>query len=252
MDMPPVSRDPADYGRQWHVLYDLVEGDPPDDYLQPQQVAGLLAAHGVPDGASVLEVGAGTGRIAVPLSQRFTVTALDASAAMLQRLAAKDHAGRVRRVVAPMQAPYPPAAAGPHAAVVIAFNTLLWALSERDMVATLAAATDALRPGGVLVVEIATDGPEVYAARGSWARDMPHPAGRLRTSSRFDPGTGVVSSVLQLGDRPPVTTHVRPVSLGAVAVAAAGLGLQPAAVDGTPTTVLVLRRDCTGPAGAAH
>lgn len=77
--------DPRYYGEVVHDFYDLIY--PPYDV--PEQVSffqGIAA-----EGAKVLDLGAGTGRIAIPLAQAgFEVTGLDISQPMLDVLHDKD------------------------------------------------------------------------------------------------------------------------------------------------------------------
>ena len=86
-------------------------------------VVDLLALAG--DGP-VLELGVGTGRLAVPLAEAgrtagITVTGIDTSAAMLAQLAERDTARLVHAVVGDMVDDLPH---GPFALVFVAYNTL--------------------------------------------------------------------------------------------------------------------------------
>jgi len=72
--------------------------------------------------ARVLELGAGTGRLAVPLAARgLDVVAVDSSTAMLDRLRARDQDETIRIVTGDMVDDMP---AGPFDAVFVADNTL--------------------------------------------------------------------------------------------------------------------------------
>ncbi|MEO6571357.1 MAG: class I SAM-dependent methyltransferase, partial [Ilumatobacteraceae bacterium] len=77
------------------------------------------------DGGSVLELGVGTGRLALPLVAALgpgaDVVGVDSSVAMLARLHDLDAEGRVRTVTGDMVDDVPD---GPFALVVIAYNTL--------------------------------------------------------------------------------------------------------------------------------
>ncbi len=100
----------------------------------------------------VLELGAGTGRLAIPLATSgLAVTALDASAAMLRRLRERDPAQRVTAVLGDMTADLPP---GPFDVVLVAYNTLFNLLRAEDQAACFRAVADRLAPGGVFVVEV--------------------------------------------------------------------------------------------------
>lgn len=78
-------------------IYDRRHGASlPDDGLQR-----LWDAAGMHQGTRVLDVGAGTGRVAIPFAARgCRVAAIEPSSAMLAQLRAKDAEGRVRVIVA--------------------------------------------------------------------------------------------------------------------------------------------------------
>src|SRR5262245_2054649 len=124
---------PSTYGDRFADVYDEWYPDVSDAAATVARVAAL-AGGGGPAGVSgvsggagpVLELGAGSGRLAVPLADLgLDVWALDASAAMLDRLAAKPGGDRVHAVVGDMAdldlGPEAPAA---FAVVLCAFNTL--------------------------------------------------------------------------------------------------------------------------------
>lgn len=113
--------------------------------------------------ARVLELGAGTGRLAVPLADRhLDVTALDASAAMLERLRARDLDRRVDVVVGDMVADQP---AGPFDVVLVAYNTLFNLPSASRQAACFGAVERRLTPEGSFLVEAFV--PEEPAPTGS-------------------------------------------------------------------------------------
>lgn len=72
--------------------------------------------------AKALELGVGTGRVAIPLADTgFDVTGVDTSSAMLDRLRSADPAGRVGVVHGDMVDDLP---AGPFAVALVAYNTV--------------------------------------------------------------------------------------------------------------------------------
>ena len=109
----------------------------------------------------MLELGVGTGRLALPLAERgLSVTGLDASPDMLDRLAAKDPDGRVRAVPGDVARPdgngavgCPPWPDGPFDVVLAAGNLLCNVVDPDAQAAAVAGAAARLRPGGHLVVE---------------------------------------------------------------------------------------------------
>ena len=100
----------------------------------------------------VLELGVGTGRLAIPLAERGVhVTGLDASPAMLAAMAAKPGGERVRAVLGDMA---DLAQADQRFDVVlVAYNTLFNLVEEGAQQRCLDRSGDALTPGGLVVVE---------------------------------------------------------------------------------------------------
>jgi SAM-dependent methyltransferase len=111
-------------------------------------IAGLAAGF---DDLPVLELGVGTGRIAVPLARRgVRVVGIDASELMLAKLAANDPDATVTRVAGDMVDGLP---AGPFGVVFVAFNTFFNLLTEARQRACFVAVADSLAAGGVFVIE---------------------------------------------------------------------------------------------------
>lgn len=147
---------PSTYGDAFADVYDDWYSDL-GDATSTADVIDALAA-----GGPVLELGVGTGRLAVPLAQRGVPTVgLDASAAMLARLAraAESSSMNVPAVRADMAAI--PLRAGSFAVVFAAYNTLFNLPDRRSVERCFAEVARALRPGGVFVVE------SIVAAYGS-------------------------------------------------------------------------------------
>ncbi|HEX9682010.1 MAG TPA: class I SAM-dependent methyltransferase [Acidimicrobiales bacterium] len=121
-----------------------------DDWYPLNPAAEVAAIRGaVPAGGRVLELGAGTGRLAVALADAgFDVVALDGSLAMLAVLAAKDPAGRVTRVAGDL-VDIPP---GPFDAVVLTRNTL-FNVTRPAQDRLLGRVAPALRSGGSIWIE---------------------------------------------------------------------------------------------------
>ncbi|GGV05558.1 hypothetical protein GCM10010260_48460 [Streptomyces filipinensis] len=102
-------------------------------------------------GASVLELGVGTGRVALPLAAKgFRVHGVDSSAGMLARLAGKDPEGRIT----PVHADFATLDLGRTFDVVLApFNALCCAVSPDEQIALIHAVARHTAPGGHVVVE---------------------------------------------------------------------------------------------------
>ena len=125
------------------------------------QTVSLIAE--LADGGPVLELGVGTGRLAIPLAQHgVRVTGIDTSEAMLARLRAKPGGESVIATIGDMTAPF---GGGPFSVVFVAYNTLFAVDDDDELQRCLANVTDALRNGGRFVVEAFVPvAPEVAAS----------------------------------------------------------------------------------------
>jgi SAM-dependent methyltransferase len=136
-------------------------------------------------GGPVLELGAGTGRITLPLAQDgITVHALDADAGMLEALGGKlsRQPGEVRERVTIVEADMRSFDLPQRFALVIApFRAFLHNVSDQDQIACLARVRAHLRPGGAFALNVfhpsleymsANAGPltSVWRARGVFDR----------------------------------------------------------------------------------
>ncbi len=138
---------PATYGDAFADVYD-------DWYAGISDLDGTLdAISELARGRPVLELGVGTGRLALPLAERgLSVTGIDASAAMLGVLRAKPGAESVTVIEGDMADldGVPPAA---FAVVFVAFNTLFNLPSDAAQRRCLRRVVEVLEPGGHFVVE---------------------------------------------------------------------------------------------------
>lgn len=138
---------PRAYGDAFADIYDEWYSDVTDTAACVAAVARLAG------GGTVLEMGAGTGRLALPLAAAgVDVWALDASKSMLAQLSAKPGAERVRLLLGDMARPPLRPSAG-FAVVLCAFNTLFNLPEGAEQQLCLQAATSLLAPDGRLIVE---------------------------------------------------------------------------------------------------
>lgn len=137
---------PETYGEGFADVYDDWYGDVSDI---DATVAGVAA---LADGGPVLELGVGTGRLAIPIAARgLEVVGVDASPSMLARLSAKPGADAVRTIEADMACP--PVEQDHFHVAFAAFNT--W-FNLTDVAAQRRCATSlatALVPGGRVAIE---------------------------------------------------------------------------------------------------
>jgi SAM-dependent methyltransferase len=111
----------------------------------------LVEIAGAVPGLPVLELGVGTGRLAIPLAATgIEVVGLDSSRAMLARLAVNDPTGSVSACGGDMVDGLP---TGPFGLVFVAYNTFFNLLTETRQQACFRAVADRLAPGGAFVIE---------------------------------------------------------------------------------------------------
>ena len=141
--------DPAEYGDHIADVYDDWHGGRDD--VTP--VVDFLAAWaGETMGRPVLELGIGTGRIALPLAARgIRVDGIDSSRRMVQRLREKPGGAGVQVTIgdfADVAAP-----GGPYGLVYVVFNTFFALLTQDDQVRCFGNVAASLLPGGAFVME---------------------------------------------------------------------------------------------------
>lgn len=143
--MPEV--DPASYGDAIADVYD-------EWYTDVSDVDGTIQTlRDLCSGGPVLELGIGTGRLALPLAASgVAVHGVDASSAMIERLRAKPGGTDIPVLVADFSERLPEVEGG-FAVAFAAFNTLLNLASADAQRRCLGLVGQALRPGGTLVVE---------------------------------------------------------------------------------------------------
>lgn len=136
--------DPALYGERWASVYDDHHGA-----LDPGPAADFLA--GLPDGGQVLELGIGTGRIALPLARRgVSVQGVDASEAMVGRMRAKPGGESVSVTISDMAEVD---VSGSFRLVYLVSNTLFCLLSQARQAECFRNVARVLEPGGMFVIE---------------------------------------------------------------------------------------------------
>lgn len=157
--------DASTYGERFAGVYD-------DWYGQITDTEACVArlAEWAGDGP-ILELGIGTGRLAVPLAERgLAVTGVDSSPAMLDALAAKPGAATVAAVLGDMADP--PLDADGFSLVFVAYNTLFNLVEPGAQRACFANAARRLAPEGAMVVEAFVPDPEHPANDAVTSREI--------------------------------------------------------------------------------
>jgi SAM-dependent methyltransferase len=169
----PATYGPDTYGEAFADVYDDWYADVTDVAATVRRVAALAGP-----GGRVLELGVGTGRLAVAMGRAgLAVVGVDASAAMLARLAANDPDRLVAVIRGDMVDDLP---AGPFDVVLVAYNTLFNLLEGGRQRACFGAVAERLAPGGRFVVE-------------AYVPDLDAPAGAHVTVRSIEVGRVVLS-----------------------------------------------------------
>jgi SAM-dependent methyltransferase len=136
------------FGDRVAAVYDEHSATMFDPAVVEPAVARLAA---LADGGAVLEFAIGTGRIALPLSERgVRVAGIDNSEAMLARLREKPGAERIDSMVGDMAAT---TVDGDFSLVYLVFNTIFNLTTQDGQVACFENAARHLQPGGRFVIE---------------------------------------------------------------------------------------------------
>lgn len=147
--------DSSTYGDRFAEVYDDWYGSITDTE------ASITALRALAGDGPVLELGVGTGRLAVPLAAGgLEVTGVDASAAMLDALAAKPGGERVTAVLGDMAEP---ALDRRFSLVFVAYNTLFNLIDPGAQQRCIANAAATLSEGGRLLVEAFVPDPDHQA-----------------------------------------------------------------------------------------
>jgi SAM-dependent methyltransferase len=145
---------PETYGDRIADVYDHLTATRPDPVDCIDRLAELAGR------GPALELGIGTGRIALPLAARgVEVHGIDASAAMVERLRAKPGGEAIPVTLGdfadlPVEGSFP--------LVYVVFNTFYSLLTQDEQVRCFAAVADHLAPGGAFVLELFVPDPALH------------------------------------------------------------------------------------------
>jgi len=183
----PLPFEPNSYGDAIADVYDEWIGDGRYGSVDPAvEVLARLAGQG----GTALELGVGTGRIAIPLAARgVAVTGVDASARMIEKLRAKPGGADLPVTMGDMaQVPVE----GSFDLVYVVASTLYCLTDQDSQLECLARAAARLRPGGHLVVEAFVPDPTRFD-RGQRVEARAVDTGSVRLDvARHDPAAQAV------------------------------------------------------------
>ena len=169
------------YGDRGADLYDTWY----QDVLDPADCVERLAE--LAGSGPVLELGIGTGRVALPLAGRgLEVHGIDASPAMLERLRSKPGAERVHARTGDMAEV---AVEGEFPLVFVVANTFFMLPTQDQQVACFAAVARRLAPGGRFVIEAQVPDPDLYRERQNVRAQRVTVDSVVLAARRFDPVT---------------------------------------------------------------
>ena len=153
---------PASYGEGIADVYD-------DWYGELEVDAPVAALAKWADAGPVLELGIGTGRLALPLAARgIRVSGVDASPAMVARLRAKPGSEQLEVVEGDMAGPEP---AGPFSLAFAAVNTFFNQTAPGAQEACFSSVAARLVAGGRFVIDAFVPDPDAEGD-GVWVRSM--------------------------------------------------------------------------------
>lgn len=178
------------FGEPVAAEYDDELGEWGDPAVVAETVEFLAALAG--DGAA-LELGVGTGRIALPLAARgVSVHGIDLSEAMVARLRAKPHGDRIAVTMGDFATTR---VEGSFSLAYVVFNTVMNVTTQGAQVACFENAAAHLVPGGVFVVEVEVPGlqrlapgqtiQDFHVSDASWGLDEYDVAEQGLTSHHF-------------------------------------------------------------------
>lgn len=142
-------RRPDHFGENVAARYDAAQATE-FEAAQVARTADFLAAHA--RGGHALELGIGTGRIALPLAARgVTVSGIDLSAAMVRRLREKPGGERFEVTIGDFATARAP---GRFRVAYLVFNTIMNLTTQDAQVDCFRNVAEHLEPGGRFVVEV--------------------------------------------------------------------------------------------------
>lgn len=145
-----VNRNPHS---SWAEVYDLAYGRSFGEFYKSLTVATIqVITDKIRPGGRIVDFGAGTGRLSIPLADKdFEVTSVDPCDEMLCQLKQKTREGMKLRTVCSRMQDFKES---DFDFAICVFTVLLYLLDEESLKKALSAAHGALKPGGLLLIDI--------------------------------------------------------------------------------------------------
>jgi SAM-dependent methyltransferase len=170
--------DPASYGDTWASIYDEAHS-----HFDPTAAVEMLAQ--LAGTGKALELGIGTGRVAIPLAARgVAVQGIESSQAMIDRMRAKSGGADVPVTLGDFT---DVAVEGEFALVFVVSSTLYGLPTQSAQVACVRSVAARLAPGGVFVVEGFVPDPARFNANQRVQVHRVEPTGLELLVARHDP-----------------------------------------------------------------
>jgi SAM-dependent methyltransferase len=209
----------ATYGDRHAPVYDRIYGS----RFTPDAAVATLVKFA--DGGPLLELGVGTGRLAIPLAARgVQVDGIEGSAAMIEQLRARPGAESVRVFQADL-ARFD-LARHDYSIAVCAVSTLFMLDGPRAQQSCVMSAAAHLQPGGLLLIEALRPDPNRFDADGRRPEQRPTSDGTHLVHGQHDPArqrikiTHVLSNCSELGEYAVELCYATEEQLDAMATAA--------------------------------
>ena len=153
--MPRSEYGPSTYGDRIAEVYDRIDALPSDEAEAAEFLASLAGS------GPALELGIGTGRVAIPLAQGgVEVHGIDASEAMIAKLREKPGGREIPVSIGDFAAVQAPG--GPYRVIFVVFNTFFALLTKEDQVRCFASVASKLTEDGAFVIEAFVPDPTLF------------------------------------------------------------------------------------------
>ncbi len=193
-----MTYDPAEYGDLWAETYDEEH-----DWYDPSTAVEFLSQLSI---GPFLELGIGTGRIALPLAERGRrVVGMDSSAAMVGKMRQKPGGDQIEVIIGDMATCD---VGGPYEVVFVAFNTIFGLGDQQSQVECFRNVRRALTPEGRFVLECFVPDLRRFQEGNQAVRVLP-----TSTSARLR-----LNAALHYPDQQRIDTHVVVIRQGEVRV----------------------------------